>query len=113
VDAAIKVHRTFGPGLLESVYEASLERELAMRGFQVERQIAVPVVYEGTDIGLGFRIDLRIGGRVIIEVKAVESLQRVHEAQVLTYLKLTGLRLAYLMNFNVPFLRTGIKRLVL
>jgi GxxExxY protein len=112
VDAAIKVHKVFGPGLLETIYEASLERELTLRGLRVARQVQVPVSYEGADLGLGFRLDLRVQDCAVVEVKAVETLLPVHEAQVLTYLKLTDLRLGFLLNFNVPTMKAGIKRLV-
>jgi GxxExxY protein len=112
IDASIKVHKVFGPGLLETIYEASLERELTLRGLRVARQVQVPVSYEGVDLGLGFRVDLKVEDCVVVEVKAVETLLSVHEAQVLTYLKLTGLRLGFLLNFNVPAMKAGIRRLV-
>ncbi|MBX9581107.1 MAG: GxxExxY protein [Gemmataceae bacterium] len=112
IGAAIAVHRELGPGLLESAYEACLEYELLDRGFEVERQKELPVVYRGVKVDAGFRLDLRVSGLVIVELKAVERLERVHEAQVLSYLKLTGLHLGLLMNFNVTRLVDGIKRLV-
>jgi GxxExxY protein len=112
VDAAIKVHKVFGPGLLEAIYEASLARELVLRGLRVARQVQVPVSYEGADLGLGFRLDLKVEDCAVVEVKAVEALLPVHDAQVLTYLKLTDLRLGFLLNFNVPAMKAGIKRLV-
>jgi len=112
IGAAIAVHRELGPGLLESAYEACLEYELLDRGYVVERQKALPVVYRGVNVDCGFRLDLLIESSVIIELKAVERLERVHEAQVISYLKLTGLHLGLLMNFNVTRLVDGIKRFV-
>jgi GxxExxY protein len=112
IGAAIAVHRELGPGLLESAYESCLEYELLDRGYQVERQKELPVVYRGIEVDCGFRLDLRVNGLVIVELKAVERLERIHEAQLLSYLKLTGLHLGLLMNFNVPRLADGIKRLV-
>lgn len=112
IGAAITVHRELGPGLLESAYEACLEYELLDRGFEVERQKEIPVVYRGVRVDCGFRLDLRVNGLVLVELKAVERLERIHDAQVLSYLKLTGLHLGLLMNFNVTRLVDGIKRLV-
>jgi len=112
IGAAIAVHRELGPGLLESAYEACLEYELLDRGYVVERQKALPVVYRGVNVDCGFRLDLLIESSVLIELKAVERLERVHEAQVISYLKLTGLHLGLLMNFNVTRLVDGIKRFV-
>jgi GxxExxY protein len=113
VDSAFKVHSALGAGLLESVYEACLRHELMRRGFSVAMQESVPVVYEGMSLDLGFRLDLIIENACIIEVKAVENLLPVHRAQLRTYLKLTGLRLGFLINFNVPIIKDGIKRVVL
>ncbi len=113
VDAALKVHRAMGPGLLESVYEACLEHELIQRGLHVERQKPVPVVYDSVELKTGFKLDLLVGGLVIVEVKTVEELAPIHHAQTLTYLRLTGNRLALLINFNVPLLKNGIKRIIL
>jgi len=112
IGAAIAVHRELGPGLLESAYEACLEYELLDRGYVVERQKALSVVYRGVNVDCGFRLDLLIESSVLIELKAVERLERVHEAQVISYLKLTGLHLGLLMNFNVTRLVDGIKRFV-
>jgi GxxExxY protein len=112
IGAAIAVHRELGPGLLESAYESCLEFELLDRGFAVERQKALPVISRGLSVECGFRIDLRVNGLVIVELKAVEKLERIHEAQVNTYLRLTGLHLGLLMNFNVTRLTDGIKRVV-
>jgi GxxExxY protein len=113
VDSAYKVHLKFGPGLLESVYEACLAAELRRRGFFVERQVPVPIVYDGEILDEGFRLDLRVNRLVIVEVKAVEALLPVFAAQVKTYLKLTGHPLALVINFNVPLIKDGIKRIVL
>jgi len=113
VDAAFKVHKTLGPGLLESVYETCLARELEIRRVAVERQVEVPVVYEGVKLDAGLRLDLLVDKRVIVEVKAVEKMIPVFDAQLLTYLKLTGLRLGLLINFNVPAIKDGIRRLAL
>ena len=112
VDAGIKVHRALGPGLLESVYEHCLARELSKRGFAAERQLSLPVVYDGEQIEAGYRIDLKVDGRVIVEVKAVERLLPIHEAQLLTYLRLSGLHLGLLMNFNSVLLKDGLKRML-
>lgn len=112
IGAAIAVHRELGPGLMESAYETCLEYELQSRGFEVERQVAVPVVYRGVKMDCGFRIDLRVNGQIILELKAVERLERIHEAQLQTYLKLTGLHLGLLMNFHALKLVDGVKRIV-
>ncbi|HTC19887.1 MAG TPA: GxxExxY protein [bacterium] len=113
VDAAYKIHRHFGPGLLESAYEACLFREMQKRGFEVERQVEVPLIYDNEKIEIGFRIDLLVQDRLIVELKAVESLQPIHEAQVLTYLRIMNQRLGLLINFNVPLIKNGIKRIIL
>jgi GxxExxY protein len=112
IGSAIEVHRVLGPGLLESVYEAALSREMSLRGLQVERQVVVPVAYKGFELNAGIRLDLKIAGRVVVEVKSVERLHPIHRAQLLTYLKLTGLRTGLLFNFNVEFLRNGMRRVV-
>jgi GxxExxY protein len=112
IGAAISVHRELGPGLLESAYEACLEYELLDLGFDVKRQQAVPVIYRGFHVDCGFRVDLLVNGLVIVELKSVETLNRIHDAQLLTYLKLTKLHLGLLMNFNVTRLIDGIRRLV-
>jgi GxxExxY protein len=112
VDSAVKVHRTLGPGLLESVYEACLGREFGLRGIPFEAQVPVAVVYEGIRVEAGFRADLLVGKQVVVELKAVEGLLPIHEAQLLTYLKLLDLRLGLLINFNVPLLKDGIRRMV-
>ena len=112
VDAGLKVHRTLGPGLLESAYEHCLARELQIRGLAVRRQVALPIVYEGAKLESGYRLDLVIDDALVIEVKAVEALTRLHEAQVLTYLRLSGHRIGFLMNFNVTLFKQGVRRLV-
>ena len=113
IGAAIEVHRNLGPGLLESAYEQCLAHELSLRGIAFERQKPVPVLYKDVKLDCGFRLDLLIQGKVVVEVKSVDRLNAVHEAQVLTYLKLTGCRLGMLLNFNERQMRDGIKRLVL
>lgn len=112
VDAAFKVHTTLGPGLLESVYQRCLKRELEKRGLRVRRQVVVPIEYDGEIIDDGLRIDLLVEEQVIIETKAVEKDNPLFKAQLLTYLKLTNRRLGYLINFNVELIKHGIKRVV-
>jgi len=112
VDAAMKVHTALGPGLLESAYEACLLHELRKRGRKVLSQVALPVVYDGVKIDVGYRIDLLVEDVVIVELKAVEKLLPIHDAQLLSYLKLGGYRLGLLINFNVLHLKDGIKRKV-
>ena len=113
VDAAFSVHSSLGPGLLESVYEVCLAHELGKRGLKVERQIALPVVYDKLRLDAGLRFDALVEGCVVVELKAVEKILPVHKAQILTYLKLSGHRLGLLINFNVPVIKNGIVRLVL
>ncbi len=113
LSAAIEVHRHLGPGLLESVYESCLAWELCERGLRVEQQVSVPVVYKGLRMPRAYRLDLVVESSVIVEVKAVEHLSPLIDAQVLTYLRLTGLRTALILNFNVGLLRDGVRRLVL
>lgn len=113
LDAAFQVHKELGPGLLESTYETCLSYEASERGLLIERQIPLPVIYKEVKLDCGYRIDLRADEKVIVEVKAVESLHDIHLAQVLTYMKLSGCRLGYLINFNVKQLKDGIKRVVL
>ena len=105
------MHRALGPGLLESAYEHCLAHELATRGLPVRRQVGLPIDYDGARLDAGYRLDLLVAEAVIVEVKAVEALSRLHEAQMLTYLRLSGLRLGYLMNFNAVQLRQGLRRL--
>jgi GxxExxY protein len=112
VDAAIKVHRALGPGLLESVYQQCLAYELNKRGFRVECEVALPVVYDGQRIEAGYRVDMIVEGLVLIENKTVDYLATIHEAQILTYLKMSGIRLGFLLNWNTPLMKQGIKRMV-
>ncbi len=112
IGAAIEVHRLLGPGLLESAYELALERELVLRGHMVERQKSVPLEYKGVALGDGFRLDLLIDDCLLVEVKAVDQLLPIHEAQLLTYLRLAGKRFGLLVNFNEKILKAGIRRLV-
>ncbi len=112
VDAAYKIHKKLGPGLLESVYEACLVYELERRGLHVDRQVPVDIVYEELRIEGGLRLDLLVRGEVIIEIKAVEKMNEVFAAQLISYLKLTGKRLGFLINFNVPLIKDGIQRIV-
>lgn len=113
VDSAYKVHTALGPGLIESVYEACLAYELRKRGLQIQTQVDLPIIYDGITISSGLRPDVLIENTLLVEVKAVETIHPVHHAQVLTYLKLLNLRLGLLINFNVPVIRKGIKRVVL
>jgi len=110
VDSAFAVHSTLGPGLLESVYEQCLAAELSIRNVPVLRQVAVPLTYRHLHFDAGFRIDLLVSESVVVEVKATEKILPIHEAQLLTYLKLTGHKLGFLINFNVPLIKDGIKR---
>jgi GxxExxY protein len=112
VDAAMKVHTALGTGLLESAYEGCLAYELRKRGLRVATQVELPVVYEGVRIDVGYRLDLLVEDLVIVECKAVKKVAPIHEAQLLTYLKLSGIRIGLLINFNVLHLKDGIKRLV-
>jgi GxxExxY protein len=112
IEKAIIVHKQLGPGLLESTYEACLMHELIEFGLLVEQQKGLPVVYNQTRLNLGYRIDLFVEQKVIIEIKSVEALTDVHFAQLLTYLKLSDCRLGYLINFNVKLLKDGIRRVV-
>jgi GxxExxY protein len=112
IGAAISVHRELGPGLLESAYEACLAYELTERKLQIERQKGLPVVYRGVELDCGYRIDLLVENQVVVELKAVESLEPIHDAQVLSYLKLSGCEVGLLINFNVKVLKKGIRRLV-
>ena len=113
IGAAIAVHRELGPGLLESAYEKCLAFELGRTGLAVAVQQEIPIAYKGQTIDCGYRADLIVEGKVLVELKSVEQLLPVHTAQVLTYLKLSGLNTALLINFNVPLLKNGIKRLSL
>ncbi len=112
VDAAYKVHTSLGPGLLESVYEAALAYELQKRGLPVNRQLPLPVVYEEVRLEEGFRADLVVGGKVMVELKSVDRIADVHKKQLLTYLKLSGMKLGLLINFNEALIKDGITRIV-
>ena len=112
VDAALKIHKTLGPGLLETVYQATLRYELEKRGLRVAEEVPLPVYYEKVKLDVGFRLDLLLDERVIIEVKSIEALASIHRAQLLTYLRLTDLRLGLLINFNVELIKDGIQRVV-
>jgi GxxExxY protein len=113
IGAAIEVHRELGPGLLESAYRECLCWELQHRGLAVERELALPLVYKGVHVDAGYRLDLIVNGRILLELKAVERLAPLHTAQTITYLRLSGLRVGLLMNFNAEVLRDGIVRIVL
>lgn len=112
IAAAIEVHKFVGPGALESTYEALLVQELLLRGLSVRRQVGLPVVYKGVEIDCGYRVDLIVEGQVIVELKAVEKLLPIHEAQLISYLKLSGIRRGLLLNFHVRLLKDGIIRRV-
>ena len=112
VDAAISVHRELGPGLLETVYEVVLARELRERGLEVERQRPIPIEYRGLKFDEGFRADILVEGKVILELKSVEAVNNTHKKQLLTYLKLTGMKLGYLLNFGEALMKDGITRIV-
>jgi GxxExxY protein len=112
VDSAFAVHSTLGPGLLESVYEQCLDRELRSRDVSVARQVAVPLMYRGEPIDAGFRVDMLVNDLVIVEIKAIEKLLPIHEAQLLTYLKLSRRQVGLLINFNTVRIKEGIRRLV-
>jgi len=113
IGAAIEVHRALGPGLLESAYEECLCRELSLREIPFERQRPLPVEYKGTTLDCGYRLDLLVMGTVVVEIKAAECIEPIHEAQLLTYMKLGGWKLGLLINFNVPVLKDGIRRRIL
>lgn len=113
VDCAIKVHKALGPGLLESAYQHCHAYELKKRGWDAETEIKLPLIYEDQNIDVGYKIDTLINKLVIVENKVVESLLPVHEAQLLTYMKLSGCELGFLLNWNVPLMKHGIKRFVL
>lgn len=113
VDAAFSVHSTLGPGLLESVYEECLAYEFSERGLDFKRQHVLPIRYKGHQVESGLRLDFLVEERVLLEIKAVETLAKVHTAQLLTYLKLSGVHLGFLINFNVALIKNGIRRYVL
>ncbi len=113
IGACIEVHRALGPGLLESTYEECLCIELGERGISFERQRALPVRYKGRLLDCGDRLDLLVGGRVVVEIKSVSKIEAIHEAQLLTYLKVGGWKVGLLVNFNAPVLKDGIRRRIL
>jgi GxxExxY protein len=112
IDSAVQVHKALGPGLLESAYQVCMAHELRKRGLKVECEVPQPVIYDGLTIDVGYRIDMVVEGAVIIENKNVENFIPVHEAQILTYMKLYHCSLGYLLNWNVPLMKNGIKRMV-
>jgi len=113
IGAAIEVHRQLGPGLLESSYRECLCRELLLRGIDFEREKPLPLEYKGIHLGCGYRVDLLVANSVVVEIKSVEALAPIHEAQLLTYLRIGGWRLGLLINFNVAVLKSGIRRRIL
>jgi GxxExxY protein len=113
IGAAIEVHKTLGPGLLESAYEECLAHEMQLRSLDFKRQVPLPVAYKCVNLDCGYRLDFLVHNAVVLELKAIDALQPIHEARVLTYLKLGGWTVGLLINFNVPILRNGIKRIVL
>jgi GxxExxY protein len=112
IGSAIEVHRALGPGMLESVYQKCLGKELVLRGLEYREEVPLPVHYKGMDFEAPLRLDFLVGGKVIVELKAVETVLPVHEAQLLSYLRLAGLKLGLLINFNVPVMKSGIRRIV-
>ena len=112
VDCALKIHKALGPGLLEVVYEAILARQLEKIGLITQRQVVVPINFEGVSYDEGFRADIIVGGKVILELKTTETVHPVHKKQLLTYLKLTGLKLGYLLNFGDELMKNGITRII-
>ncbi len=113
VDAAYTVHKELGPGLLEKIYEACFCHELSKKGLRYQRQVDMPIVYDGITFDEGLRLDVFVEGLIICELKAVEEMNPVWEAQLLSHLKLTGKHLGFLINFNVPLIKNGIKRIIL
>jgi GxxExxY protein len=112
IGKAIDIHRTLGPGLLESVYEAALTHDLIQHGLFVQSQVAVPMIYKDVKMEVGFRLDMLVENKLIVEVKSIETLAPLHHAQTLTYLRLTGCKLGLLINFNTTLLKDGIHRIV-
>ena len=112
IDAAISIHRQIGPGLLETVYEAILAKELEKRGLKIERQKPIPIKFDGMKFEEGFRADIIVESKVILELKSIEKISPVHKKQVLTYLRLTGLKLGYLLNFGESLMKDGITRIL-
>jgi GxxExxY protein len=113
IDAGLKVHRALGPGLMESAYEQCLSYELGQRGVAARRQVALPIIYDGVRLDAGYRLDMVVEDSVVVEIKAVDALTPLHQAQIMTYLKLSGYRTGLLINFNVVLFKDGLKRVVL
>lgn len=113
IGAAIEVHKSIGPGLLESAYEACLAREMTLRDIPFERQKSLPLTYKGAKLDVGYRLDFLVAELVVVELKAIKAFEPIHKAQMLTYLRLTGCKLGLLLNFHSPLMKTGIKRVVL
>ena len=113
IGAAIEVHKLLGPGLLESAYEDCMVYELKIKGLNLERQKAVPVVYKSIKLDCGYRLDILVENKIIIEIKSIDAMAPVHEAQILTYMKFSGVNVGLLINFNVTILKNGLKRYVL
>ncbi len=113
IGAAIEVHKALGPGLLESAYQICMAHELALREIPFDKEKSLPVTYKGVEVECGYRLDFIVAEKVVVELKSVDEIHPVHKAQLLTYLKLTGLRIGLLLNFNVPVLKDGIVRFVL
>ena len=112
VDSAVRLHQALGPGLLESVYEITLARQLEKRGLSVQRQVGIPIEFAGEHFEIGFRADLIVEGKIIVELKSVEVIKPVHKKQLLTYLRLTGMKLGYLLNFGAALMKNGITRTI-
>lgn len=112
IGAVIEIHQVLGPGLLESAYEECICHELYLRGIPFKRQVSLPIEYKGINLSAGYRMDLVVDGSIVLEIKSVDKLLPIHEAQMLTYLRLSKIWLGLLINFNVIFLKNGIKRLV-
>jgi len=112
VDCAVHLHQDLGPGLLETVYEVTLARKLEKRGLSVQRQVPIAIEYEGQKFDEGFRADLMVEGKVIVEMKSVEKVHPAHKKQLLTYLRMTGMKLGYLLNFGEPLMKDGITRTI-
>ncbi len=113
IGAAIEVHRQLGPGLLESIYQVCLANELSLRGISFEQEKSVPIEYKGIHFDCGYRLDFLVEQKVVVELKAIDEVNNTHKAQLLTYLKITGCKVGLLINFNVPVLKEGIKRLII
>jgi GxxExxY protein len=111
IGAAIQVHRALGPGLLESTYEVCLMHELAQKGLEVDKQVPIPIIYKDVRLDAGYRIDLLVEDQVIVELKSVDTIHPIHEAQLISYLKLSGKKLGLIINFNVKLLKNGIRRI--